>query len=159
VILVALGTHPQPMDDLLKELDRLVASGSLTETVVVQTASLRYRPSRLQTIGIVPSEELERLISAADVVISHGGPGILASVRAAGRVPVVVPRRRSAGEHIDDHQVRYASRLATEPGYVVVIDVAGLSNAIEVARTSKQATPFADASRAIEALKSITGCS
>jgi UDP-N-acetylglucosamine transferase subunit ALG13 len=32
--------------------------------------------------------------------------------RAAGRLPVVVPRIGSRGEHVDDHQIEFARRLA-----------------------------------------------
>jgi UDP-N-acetylglucosamine transferase subunit ALG13 len=158
VILVALGTHPQPMDRLLRELDRLVESGAITDEVVVQAAAYGYRPRHLTTHGILPADELEQLIRRADVVIGHAGPGILAAARAARRVPVVVPREKRFGEHVDDHQVRYARRLATEPGYEVVLDLGVLPGAIERARTAGFDIPPVDRSRAIEALRRITGC-
>jgi UDP-N-acetylglucosamine transferase subunit ALG13 len=158
VILVALGTHPQPMDALLIQLDLLAGSGALEEPVVVQSAAYNYRPRNLQTLGIVGADELDRRIAAADVVISHAGPGILASARAAGRVPVVVPRRHASGEHVDDHQVRYARHLATQPGYEVVFDLAELPAAIERARTAVPGATVPDRSAAIAALRRLTGC-
>jgi UDP-N-acetylglucosamine transferase subunit ALG13 len=158
VILVALGTHPQPMDALLRELDRLVADGTIREPVVVQSAAYAFRPAHLETLAIVPADELEERIRAADVVISHGGPGVLASARAAGRVPVVVPRRHSRGEHVDDHQVAYARRLATQPGYEVVLDLADLAGAIERARTAAPGATVVDRSAAIAALHRLTAC-
>jgi UDP-N-acetylglucosamine transferase subunit ALG13 len=157
VILVALGTHPQPMDALLRELDRLVADGAITEPVVVQAAAYGYRPAHVDTLGILPAEELEARIRAADVVISHGGPGVLASAREAGRVPVVVPRQHGRGEHVDDHQVAYARRLATQPGYEVVLDLADLGAAIARARVARPDATHVDRTAAIAALRRITG--
>lgn len=159
VILVALGTHPQPMDALLRELDRLVADGMIREPVVVQSAAYAYRPLHLDALGILPADELEKRISTADVVISHGGPGVLAAARAAGRVPVVVPRQHGRGEHVDDHQVAYAHRLATQPGYEVVLDLAVLAAAIERARTAAAGVTIVDRSAAIAALRRLTACS
>jgi UDP-N-acetylglucosamine transferase subunit ALG13 len=158
VILVALGTHPQPMDALLRELDRLVADGTIREPVIVQSAAYAFRPAHLETLAIVPADELEERIRAADVVISHGGPGVLASARAAGRVPVVVPRHHRRGEHVDDHQVAYARRLATQPGYEVVLDLADLAAAIERARTAATDATRVDRTAAIAVLRRITGC-
>jgi UDP-N-acetylglucosamine transferase subunit ALG13 len=146
------------MDALLRELDRLAADGTLSEPVVVQSAAYAYRPLHVETLDILPADELEARIRAADVVISHGGPGVLASARAAGRVPVVVPRSHGRGEHVDDHQVAYARRLATQPGYEVVLDLAGLANAIERARTAHSSATLVDRTAAIAVLRRITGC-
>jgi UDP-N-acetylglucosamine transferase subunit ALG13 len=161
VILVALGTHPQPMDRLLRALDTLVENGTIREPVVVQSASYAYRPVHLEPLGILDAEELDRRIAAADVVMSHGGPGILASARAAGRTPVVVPRSHAFGEHVDDHQLRYARHLAGQPGYEVVTDLSdpsALAAAIERARASAAGATIPDRSSAIAVLRRLADC-
>ena len=157
MILVTLGTHPQPMDRLLKELDRLVETGVIREEVIVQAAEFGYRPIRLTAIPTTTAEEFRRLVESADVVISHAGPGTLAAVRQAGKAPVVVPREAVHHEHVDDHQVRYAQRLQLEPGYVVVADLKELPGAIDRARRTTTASTQPDRSRAIEAVERIIG--
>jgi len=52
------------------------------------------------------------LIKNADIVICHGGNGIIGESLAAGKIPVVIPRRKSFGEHIDDHQVELIEYLS-----------------------------------------------
>ena len=42
----------------------------------------------------------------------HAGAGIISAALAAGRKPIVVPRRAALGEHVDDHQHQLASKLA-----------------------------------------------
>ena len=45
---------------------------------------------------------------SADVVIAHAGCGSLLSALAAGRCPVLVPRRTAHGENVDEHQGGFA---------------------------------------------------
>ncbi|PPG41778.1 hypothetical protein C5C30_06780 [Rathayibacter sp. AY2B5] len=74
----------------------------------------------------VPHDELNAAMKAADVVIAHGGVGTALSAIEQGRVPILVPRRASFGEHVDDHQVQIATRLA-DSGLAVTVDIEGLS--------------------------------
>jgi len=157
VSLVTLGTHPMPMNRLLAELDRLVGARIITDEVIVQTAVLDYRPVHLTIRPILPYPELVDLVAKADVVVSHAGPGNLATVRSAGKVPVVVPRSVRHGEHVDDHQERYARRLAELPGYVVVGEASELATAIAAARGMRVQSNEPDMSLAITVLEEIIG--
>jgi UDP-N-acetylglucosamine transferase subunit ALG13 len=51
------------------------------------------------------------LLTDADVIICHGGIGIIGECLSAGKVPLVIPRRKMYSEHIDDHQVEIVSFL------------------------------------------------
>ncbi len=59
----------------------------------------------------LPAGELQEAIEAADVVIAHAGCGSSVSALEAGKTPVLVPRRRSHGENVDDHQLLIADEL------------------------------------------------
>ena len=52
----------------------------------------------------MPGAELDAAIAAADVVVSHSGIGSAIATLEAGRCPLLVPRERRFGEHVDDHQ-------------------------------------------------------
>lgn len=135
MILVTLGTHGRPMDRLLRALDELLASAAIAGPVLVQAGAIGYRPEHAQIIGIVRPRRLAELMSQADVVITHGGPGSIFGALAEGRIPVVVPRQSSAGEHVDDHQIRFATWLATRREIITVLDVGDLAGAIDAARS------------------------
>jgi UDP-N-acetylglucosamine transferase subunit ALG13 len=60
---------------------------------------------------MLPHAELVDAIARADVVVSHSGIGSALDVLEAGKVPVLVPRRASRGEHVDDHQRLIAREL------------------------------------------------
>lgn len=158
MILVTLGTHPQPMDRLVVELDRLLETGTLHDDVLIQSARFGQRPRLARAVDVLPYEALIELIRAADVVITHGGTGNLATIRSQGRVPVVVPRSAAHGEHVDDHQRDYTARLRTQPGYVVVDQIGELGDAIETARKLRTEPVIPDVSRAVELLERLAAC-
>jgi UDP-N-acetylglucosamine transferase subunit ALG13/SAM-dependent methyltransferase len=154
VILVTLGTHLQPMDRLIEAIDDLIANGTIRDEVVIQAAAFRSLPAHAAIRAVVSHDELQALIAAADVIVAHAGPGTLGDIRSTGRSVVVVPRQ-PPDEHVDDHQVRYATRLAGTPGYHVVLDLEDLAEAVDRARErSREATPPA-VGRAVEALEEL----
>ena len=56
-------------------------------------------------------EELRELAVDADVIVCHGGPGTIHDALSAGVRPIVAPRSAADGEHVDDHQQRFADFL------------------------------------------------
>jgi len=50
------------------------------------------------------------------------GPGAVMECRRAGRIPVVVPRHRSSGEAVDDHQSAFARHLSRQGLAVTAVD-------------------------------------
>ena len=45
------------------------------------------------------------------MAVCHGGPGTIMDAREAGHVPLCVPRDPKLGEHVDDHQQRFAAMV------------------------------------------------
>lgn len=60
----------------------------------------------------VAADELRAAIASSDLVIAHAGIGSALTVLDAGRCPVLMSRRASRGEHVDDHQLLIAAALA-----------------------------------------------
>jgi UDP-N-acetylglucosamine transferase subunit ALG13 len=88
-------------------------------------------PPGWKTRGVVSMHELAELMALADVVVTHGGPATVSQARTAGTIPIVVPRQQRFGEHVDDHQVLYARRLAVMDEIILVEDVSELLATIE----------------------------
>lgn len=59
----------------------------------------------------VPHDELRSAMQEADVVIAHSGTGSALSAFEAGKAPILVPRLKAHGEHVDDHQVQIAAEM------------------------------------------------
>lgn len=61
--------------------------------------------------SMVPFDELQRSVAEADLVIAHAGIGSALMALDMGKCPVLLPRRRSFDEHVDDHQLMIAEEL------------------------------------------------
>lgn len=143
MIFVTVGTHEQQFDRLVRAVDMLKADGTIDEPVFIQTGYSTYEPTRCEHSRFVPFKKMKEMMAEADVVITHGGPSSFIEAMAAGKVPVVVPRRGDLAEHVNDHQVDFVRIVAERQGGIVpVYDVADLPQAIERARELSRGVTF-----------------
>jgi UDP-N-acetylglucosamine transferase subunit ALG13 len=75
--------------------------------------------------------EMLQHFRTAEAVITHAGVGSILCARRAGHLPIVVPRRRRHGEHVDDHQAELARALDERRAVVAVWEVDRLTEALE----------------------------
>ncbi len=78
--------------------------------LVVQHGNARA-VDRAESIAFLPPERFRELLREASAVVCPGGPGAIMEARAAGRRPIVVPRRGDLGEHVDNHQLAFSRFL------------------------------------------------
>jgi len=117
-IFVTVGTDHHPFDRLISWVDAWQANGSNAVESFIQYGTSRP-PVVASGRDYVSHDEMEDLITNAAAIVCHGGPGTIVDCRRSGIKPIVVPRRHSLGEHVDDHQVRFARRLEAS-GYIMV---------------------------------------
>jgi UDP-N-acetylglucosamine transferase subunit ALG13 len=118
MVLVTTGTNEQPFDRLVR------AAAALPDSVelLVQHGSSRVRHGRQgRWVDFLSFDELHAAMEAADVVVSHAGVGSILLAQRCGKRPIVVPRRFSLGEAVDDHQLPFARRLA-ELGALTLVE-------------------------------------
>jgi UDP-N-acetylglucosamine transferase subunit ALG13 len=111
-IFVTVGTDHHPFDRLIGWVDEwLHTEPGRSASCLVQSGTARpprfapYRPYLTQS-------EMLTGLGKATAVVSHGGPGTIMACRSLGLLPIVVPRKGSLGEHVDDHQVAFAQKMA-----------------------------------------------
>jgi UDP-N-acetylglucosamine transferase subunit ALG13 len=109
-VFVTVGTDHHPFDRLVAWADAW-ARDHPQARVTVQYGH-GTAPDTAQGMVSLPAAGIRARMAAADVVITQGGPGGIIDCRAAGRLPIVVPRRHDLGEHVDDHQVAFATHMA-----------------------------------------------
>lgn len=66
-------------------------------------------PGQAAGEAFLSPDQMRAAIARADVVITHGGPGTISDARHGGHRPIVFPRDPQYGEHVDDHQQRFAA--------------------------------------------------
>jgi UDP-N-acetylglucosamine--N-acetylmuramyl-(pentapeptide) pyrophosphoryl-undecaprenol N-acetylglucosamine transferase len=109
---VAVGTHSQPFDRLLRLVERAVERGALPEPVTAQVGPSQVRMANAQVRDLITPEELDAGISSARYVVCHAGTGTISTALRAGRRPLVLPRLARHAEHFDDHQQQIVDKLA-----------------------------------------------
>ena len=112
MILATVGTHEDPFDRLLGELERLKSEGIVEEDVICQSGYCTLEIQWDTTHKQLPFDDLQELMANARIIITHGGPASIMQALAHGVIPIVVPRQADFGEHVDNHQCRFAEKMS-----------------------------------------------
>lgn len=119
-VVVSLGTSDKY--SFARLLERLVKVIPDDAEVLWQTGSTDTTMLPIDGVQRVSNSEMNTRMRDADVVISHAGTGVALSALAAGKFPILVPRRPEFDEHVDNHQVQIAQDL-DERGLALVREV------------------------------------
>ncbi len=131
MIFVTVGTHEQPFDRLIREVDRLKGEGIIIEEVVMQTGYSTCVPKHCKWKKLFSYEEMNEYMAVAGIVITHGGPASFITPLQMGKIPIVVPRQKQYGEHVNDHQLEFCKAVEARMGNIIVVeDIARLQGTI-----------------------------
>lgn len=131
MIFVTVGTHEQQFNRLVEFVDQMKKKGLLTEEVVIQTGFSTYAPENCTWKKLLPYQEMLRNVAQARIVITHGGPSSFIMPLQIGKIPIVVPRQKQFGEHVNDHQVDFCRAVSQRQGNIILAeDMETLENAI-----------------------------
>ena|SRR5688572_24392250 len=137
VIFVTVGNATTGFLRLLEVVDELAAAGAFgNDRVFIQSGNNPdFKPRYCEHETFINMELFSMCIEEANMVISHGGAGTLMHVLRAGKVPVVMPRRKHYGELVDDHQYDLVRSLAFEGRVIPAYETNDLAGAIALARS------------------------
>ena len=128
LVLVTVGTDHHPFDRLIGWVDRWTPPARVRIVVQYGTA---VPPREADGRAFLDPREFAALLRDADAVVCSGGPGAIMESRAAGVRPIVVPRRASLGEHVDDHQRAFAEFMARRDLITLADDETALCRAVD----------------------------
>ena len=94
MIFVSVGTHEQPFNRLIEEVDLLKKDKVIKENVIIQTGYCTYKPAYCTWKKLFSYEEMVGYVSKARIVITHGGPSSFIMPLQIGKIPIVVPRQK-----------------------------------------------------------------
>lgn len=140
-VLVTLGTiQPYRFDAAVEAVLRVLGP---QDRVVWQVGCTTGFELPGQVSDVLRRVELQGIAAQCDVVVSHAGVGSVVDLLDIGVSPVLLARRASHGEHVDDHQAQIASvlverDLATvrQPEELTRADLLEAANRVVVARAS-----------------------
>lgn len=130
MVFVTVGTHEQPFNRLVEYMD--VWASDCEEEVIIQTGFSTYEPKKAKWSKFYPYKTMIENVADARIVITHGGPSSFIMPLQIGKIPIVVPRKREFGEHVNNHQVDFCNQVAKQQGNIIVVeDVHKLKDTIE----------------------------
>ena len=121
MIFVTVGTHEQPFNRLIEYIDKLVGSNVLNEEVIIQTGFSTYEPKYCQWKKLYSYQQMTALTSKARIIITHGGPSSFIMPLQIGKIPIVIPRQKKYGEHVNDHQLHFVTEVAKRMGNIIAV--------------------------------------
>lgn len=127
---VTVGNATQPFDRLLRAV--AAVTPVLPRPIVVQCGASGTSIAEWEIREVLPMERFEKLVLHATVLIMHAGAGSIIHAVKTGKKPIVMPRRASLGEHVDDHQLEFAEVLASVGLVTLVSDENELKHALEM---------------------------
>lgn len=120
MIFVTVGTHEQPFNRLVKYMDKWSAEHD--EEVVIQTGFSTYEPKHCKWSKLYPYSQMVELVEKARLVITHGGPSSFIMPLQINKIPIVVPRKKEFGEHVNNHQVDFSKAVAERKENIIVVE-------------------------------------
>lgn len=133
MILVLLGTQDKPFTRLLEAVDKL----NTKEKIIVQAGTTKYESDKMEIFDLIGSDELQKLMTQADLIITHGGVGSIIEGLNLNKKIIAAPRLEKYGEHVNDHQLEIIKEFKNK-GYILELaDFNKLEDVIKYSKTFK----------------------
>ncbi len=120
MIFFAVGTERFPFDRLIRTADA-VQEQLKDEPVFVQLGPSGVIPQKCSWARLLSHSELVDRLREARMVVTHAGVGMLLLCVRLGKIPIMLPRQKRFGEHVDDHQIELAMKMA-QLGYILLAE-------------------------------------
>ena len=125
MIFVTVGTHEQPFNRLIEAVDRMKDEKVFDDDVIIQVGYSTYEPKFCEWQKWYPYDKMLEFVNQARIVITHGGPSSFIMPLQIGKIPIVVPRQKQYGEHVNDHQVEFCKAVEERFGNIEVAEDEG----------------------------------
>lgn len=122
MIFVTVGTHEQQFNRLIKAIDHMKSKDIFRDDVIIQTGYSTYEPKFCEWQKLYPYDKMLKLVNQARIVITHGGPSSFIMPLQIGKIPIVVPRQKQYGEHVNDHQLEFCKAVEERFGNIIVVE-------------------------------------
>ncbi|MGK4179958.1 glycosyltransferase [Lapidilactobacillus dextrinicus] len=121
MIFVTVGTHEQPFNRLIETVDKLKATGQITESVFIQTGYSTYTPQFCKHQAFISMNQMSSYMKDASVIVTHGGPSSFIMALQHQKTPIVVPRLKKFNEHVNDHQLKFCQELKIRKFPIILV--------------------------------------
>ena len=121
MIFVMLGTQNNSFHRLLEKIEECIDKNIINDSVVVQSGNTEYKSDKMKLYDFLSSDEMNKNISDADYIITHGGVGSIIDALNKNKKVIAVSRKAKYKEHVNDHQIQIVQEFNSK-GYIIGID-------------------------------------
>ena len=118
MIFLTVGTQ-FPFDRLVRAVDEAFDNGLFDEEIFAQIGQTSYKPRNFDSIISLEKNLFDEHIRNSSSVISHAGVGTITLALDNQKPLLVMPRLKTYGEVVNDHQVAIAQKFE-ELGHILV---------------------------------------
>lgn len=111
MIFITLGTQDKQFYRLLKIVDNAVEKGIVKEEVIAQIGNTKFSSKNIKTYKFMSDKRLNQYFDDADLIVTHGGVGIITDSLKKKKKIFAVPRLKLYKEHVNDHQVQLVDKF------------------------------------------------
>jgi|SRR3972149_8905599 len=106
MIFITVGTTRFPFARMKQVFQKVCRARQSNELVIFQhgTTPVITSAKNVALQAFMDFKTMDRYLRQARIVICHGGPGTIYQALGHGKTPLVLPRERNFGEHVDNHQ-------------------------------------------------------
>ena len=105
MIFITTGSRSFQFNRLLKAVDEAIELGFIKDKVFAQIGDSDYKIKNYNFSAFLNHDEFNEKIGEAEIVLTHGGTGVIVNSVKAGKKVIAVPRLKEFGEVVDDHQI------------------------------------------------------
>ena len=77
MIFITVGSRSFQFERLLKAVDLAIEKGEISDEVFAQVGSSTYQVKNYKTVDFLNHEEFNKKLNECDVVLTHGGTGVI----------------------------------------------------------------------------------
>ena len=92
MILLTVGTQDKQFLRLLKIVDNAIRKGVVKDEVIAQIGHTKFESKNIKTYKFMSDKRLNEYIEEADLIVTHGGVGILTTALMKKKKVFAIPR-------------------------------------------------------------------
>mgnify|MGYP000378200095 CR=1 FL=1 len=157
MIFVTVGSQKFQFNRLLIEIDKLIENKSITEKVFAQIGVSEYIPKNYEYKDFTTQDEFSKKIDESNLIITHGGTGVIVNALKKGKKVIAIPRLSKYGEHVDDHQIQLIKEFEEMNFIEPVYEIDELGNAIRESKEKNYNVYVSNTDKIIEDIEKFIG--
>lgn len=121
LILITMGTQHQRFDRLIDAIFNYCCENDLQEEFIIQSTvnyNIKDRYENVTELTLIEPQVMNKYISDARLVITHGGTGSVLKPLGMDKVVIAAPRMLKYKEHLDNHQIELVESFV-DAGYII----------------------------------------